>query len=393
QKLDHFTPEDTRTFPQKYFELLDYFEPQRGPMFLVMCGETSCPGGYAQLTSDVAKEFGAAVVTLEHRFYGESSPFHNLTVDNLKYLTIQQSLLDHAEFIAFYQKVINAKFQKDGDNPWLVIGGSYAGALSAWFRLKFPHLVIGSWASSAVVHPILSYSAYDRQMGITAGPECKRVLQNVTSIVEKALLENGTAIKSFFDPNAVKVNVDFLAYVAEIIAVAVRKELQRHVFVLSSDLFRFATIQAQSGRFNQLCTSVLNASATNNATKLLVTKFIFHVQSPNYQWAWKYQVCTEMGLFRVSSGPDGLFSLQINTQYYLDQCSQMFGQGIRPDVTTTNLLFGGAKIAGSKIMFLNGSEDPWRHASIQNITSSFSEPSFMLDCHSCSHVQDFKTGC
>ncbi|XP_024524829.1 probable serine protease EDA2 [Selaginella moellendorffii] len=255
---------------------------------------------------DVAKEFGAAVVTLEHRFYGESSPFHNLTVDNLKYLTIQQSLLDHAEFIAFYQ-----------------------------------------------VKLLLSRSQLS-QMGITAGPECKRVLQNVTSIVEKALLENGTAIKSFFDPNAVK---------------------------------------AQSGRFNQLCTSVLNASATNNATKLLVTKFVFHVQSPNCfkqdvfssfptgpvdffdvellrlsvqanqssardQWAWKYQVCTEMGLFRVSSGPDGL--------YYLDQCSQMFGQGIQPDVATTNLLFGGAKIA---------------------------EPSFMLDCHSCSHVQDFKTGC
>lgn len=39
-------------------------------------------------------------------------------------------------------------------NPWVTVGGSYPGALSAWFRYKYPHLTIGAIASSAVVQAI-----------------------------------------------------------------------------------------------------------------------------------------------------------------------------------------------------------------------------------------------
>jgi hypothetical protein len=41
------------------------------------------------------------------------------------------------------------------------IGGSYPGALSAWFRYKFPHLTIGALASSAVVNSILDFPQFD----------------------------------------------------------------------------------------------------------------------------------------------------------------------------------------------------------------------------------------
>lgn len=56
----------------------------------------------------LAEEFGAALVTLEHRYYGESSPFSELTTNNLKYLSTNQALFDLAVFRNFYQVCTDA---------------------------------------------------------------------------------------------------------------------------------------------------------------------------------------------------------------------------------------------------------------------------------------------
>lgn len=48
------------------------------------------------------------------------------------------------------------------NTPWLCIGGSYAGAMSAWYRMKYPHLTIGALASSAVVNAIFNFTDFDK---------------------------------------------------------------------------------------------------------------------------------------------------------------------------------------------------------------------------------------
>lgn len=47
---------------------------------------------------------------------------------------------------------------------WISIGGSYAGALSAWFRTIFPDKVFAAWSSSGVVQPIEYFDAFDREI-------------------------------------------------------------------------------------------------------------------------------------------------------------------------------------------------------------------------------------
>lgn len=69
----------------------------------------------------------------------------------MKLLTSEQALSDIAYFI---RQMNNKQMYGINQNPWVTVGGSYPGALSAWFRYKYPHLTIGAIASSAVVQVI-----------------------------------------------------------------------------------------------------------------------------------------------------------------------------------------------------------------------------------------------
>ncbi|PIN26853.1 Prolyl oligopeptidase [Handroanthus impetiginosus] len=215
QTLDHFSPYDQRQFGQRYYEYLDEFQAPDGPIFLKICGESACSGITNDYIGVLAKKFGAAVVSLEHRYYGKSSPFKSLTTENLRYLSSKQALFDLAVFRQYYQDSLNAKHNTTTDNPWFVFGISYAGALSAWFRLKFPHLTCGSLASSAVVLAVYNFTEFDKQVGESAGPECKLVLQEITHLVDQRLESNDKALKALFGAARLKNDGDFLYFLAD----------------------------------------------------------------------------------------------------------------------------------------------------------------------------------
>lgn len=41
------------------------------------------------------------------------------------------------------------RFSFTEDTKWIAIGGSYAGSLAVWLRMKYPHLIYGVVSSSA----------------------------------------------------------------------------------------------------------------------------------------------------------------------------------------------------------------------------------------------------
>jgi hypothetical protein len=139
----------------------NFYNPLNGPIFLYICGEGPCKGIPSNHTfvAHLCAKFQGMAIALEHRFYGESMPFgkndHTYSLENLKYLTVEQGLRDIAHFIG-WAKSKNIQGISDA-NPWITVGGSYAGAVSAWFRYLYPHLTIGALASSAVVHSILDF--------------------------------------------------------------------------------------------------------------------------------------------------------------------------------------------------------------------------------------------
>jgi len=117
-----------------------------------------------RLLAVLTKKFGAAVVTPEHRYYGKRSPFENLSTENLRFLSSKQALFNLAIFPQYFQETLNSRHNRSSgfENLWFVFAVSYAGALNAWFRLKFPHLTCGSLASSGVVLDVYNFTDFDK---------------------------------------------------------------------------------------------------------------------------------------------------------------------------------------------------------------------------------------
>jgi lysosomal Pro-X carboxypeptidase len=81
------------------------------------------------------------VVFAEHRYYGESLPYGNKSFADprhLGYLTSQQALADYVDLIEYLKS--KPSYNR---SPVIAFGGSYGGMLSAWMRMKYPHIVQG----------------------------------------------------------------------------------------------------------------------------------------------------------------------------------------------------------------------------------------------------------
>ena len=101
----------------------------------------------------VAASLGALITVVEHRYYGETQPFDTWSTENLQYLNSTQALADLANFIDVMNDEIIKKHGGE-KRQWVTVGGSYPGALSAWFKAKYPEHAAAAWSSSGVINVI-----------------------------------------------------------------------------------------------------------------------------------------------------------------------------------------------------------------------------------------------
>ena len=168
QRLDHFSWTNDTAWAQRYFICdANWQRPAAGtppgPIFFY-CGNEGAVEGYVAHTGlmhENAAAFGALLVFAEHRYYGQSLPLGNRTFEDMSFLTHEQALADYATLI----QALKAELGAAGANV-IAFGGSYGGMLAAWFRMKYPHIILGSIAASA---PILAFPGADGGEEYAAG--------------------------------------------------------------------------------------------------------------------------------------------------------------------------------------------------------------------------------
>lgn len=178
QPTDHFNQGDDRKWRMRYFQNMEKWRPG-GPVYIYIGGEGKL---YPDVLSsgllfDLASETNGAMFGVEHRYYGESKPFADVTRSNLKYLSSKQALADLANIVKNIKLSSPLKEAKV-----VVVGGSYAGNLAAWMRLVYPDLVDAAISSSAPVLAKLDFFEYIDTVGDDfkkyATPEC---FNNITT--------------------------------------------------------------------------------------------------------------------------------------------------------------------------------------------------------------------
>ena len=190
QRLDHFDRANSGTWQQRYFVNHTLWNGTGPVMFLF--------GHEREMTADLvsgtwvinwlAEQFGALIVCLEHRFYGASWPTNDTSLAFLKrYLSTEQALEDAAVWTSH----IKEQYNVSASSKWIVLGRSYGGTLAALFRLKYPHLVTGAFATSGPLQAEVDYPEYNEVVDIALGEKCSSALRRANDKVT-ALLSNST---------------------------------------------------------------------------------------------------------------------------------------------------------------------------------------------------------
>ncbi|KAL2944192.1 Lysosomal Pro-X carboxypeptidase [Bienertia sinuspersici] len=159
QKLDHFghyVGLHDATFQQKVVinDTLWGGAQVRAPIFVLLGNEdglTFDPNIHGILAL-CASEFRAMLIHIEHRFYGESIPYGSIDLAMANHrvrgcLSTEQALQDIAVVIQSLKANLSSLF-----SPVIVVGKGYGGALATWFRLKYPEIAIGAFASSTPLY-------------------------------------------------------------------------------------------------------------------------------------------------------------------------------------------------------------------------------------------------
>ncbi|KAI6381348.1 hypothetical protein MCOR25_001279 [Pyricularia grisea] len=418
QYIDHSNP-SLGTFRQKFWWNDQFYKGPGSPVILFNPGESRADHYTGYLTNQTipgmyAQAVGGAVVMLEHRYWGESSPFANLSTKNMQYLTLNNSISDTTRFA----RQVTLPFDGSGATnapkaPWVFVGGSYPGALAGWVDSVAPGTFWAYHASSAVVEAIDDYWRYFTEiiegMPKNCSSDVSLVVEHIDKVLKTGSDSDKSALQTAFGLGFLKQD-DFASTLMN------GPYLWQSVDFTTgySDFYKFCDYvenvppnattrvppgpdgvgveKALTGYQNWVkkeylptaCDSVgfpkgdLGCLDTYNVSNPILHNYTV-LNGANRQWFWL--TCNEPLKFWQIGSPEGektIVSRLVNSQYFERQCKLWFpdepredggvytyGIALGKDVADVNKYTGGWNHTNTtRLLWVNGQYDPWLHATV-----------------------------
>ncbi|OQR89703.1 serine protease family S28 [Achlya hypogyna] len=384
--LDHFAPVSAvKHWNQRYFVNDEFWAGEGYPVFLYIGGEGPLSASALSKNNYIhtlARSHRALLVAVEHRYYGKSYPTPDMSTENLRYLSSQQALFDLARIHDYLTRSYGLWRSK-----WVAFGGSYPGALAAWFKLKYPSLVAGSVASSAPLWAKEDFPEYMEVVGnglrYFGGGECYRAVEQAM-VALHALLDGGREgrqkLAELFSPcSPMKNEFDDSVFESSVMSlfqgVAQYNDIYGgltltdvcNIFSRGNDSLAQLVDFVNQAKTKPCLDS--NFQGTPNGTVEVLSETAFDGKSSSRQWF--YQTCNEFGYFQTATTKQSPFwplKTQTLQNVGLEVCKRVFGIAAHPDTLGTNIYYGSLDITVDHVVFPSGTVDPWHFLAVQNTT-------------------------
>ncbi|KAI0158890.1 peptidase S28 [Pestalotiopsis sp. NC0098] len=397
QYLDHSDP-SLGTFEQRYWWDGSNYKTG-GPVFVFNPGESAADDMIGYLANDTvpgryAQEFNGAAIVIEHRYWGKSVPFDTLTAETLQYLNLPNAMKDMTNF------ALNAdlEFCEEGDCnandvPWVLVGGSYSGALAAWTSQLEPGVFHAYHASSAVVEAIHDFWTYfspiEDALPTNCSNDVKAVVQHVDYVFENGDDDDIQELKDMFSLGKLNA-MDF----ADVLASPISEWQADQDKVIEFCDYLETSVGHSKAILNNGAGIGLVAALDAYAAYINKTSDCGDGGSECDTWngeivwntpddlddnrPWQWMLCNEpFGWYQ--NGPpesDGtnVVSAQLRPEQYARRCPLTFPKtngyvsGMVTGFTETHLnaYTKGWDAPYNRVFFVNGEFDPWRSATLSS---------------------------
>ncbi|KAB0790982.1 hypothetical protein PPYR_05208 [Photinus pyralis] len=389
--LDHFDLFDNRTWRMRYLTRGSFFKPG-GPLFVEVGGEWTIDGSSLVMggLAELAEEHNGFLVETEHRYYGKSLPFgKDFSTEKLRFLQMEQALEDLAYFIEHFKSATPGL----GNSTVIIRGCSYPGMLVTWMRVRFPHIVDISYASSAPLGVGLDYPEYFEVVNDVYA----NVSTNCIETVRRGFNQTMNLLKT--DDGRLKVREAFKDWtcgdIDEMNSMAI---LGKIIVVLN--------VMHDPSQYEEVACLTMAIDEDELQSFQLLANFIVlkskHIAScmsgdtdpeeKRNHIAWSYQTCTEMGTFLTLNRKNSRhpFEMDLTVEESLEECGKDF-KGLvtenilREGIARVTRRYGGRKPKVTRVVTIQGTHDPWKHlAHLEDYGPE--APVWVVDGSHCSEI-------